>query len=268
MTTDQTTGDGPKALYELRDGVAILTLNRPDKLNAWDQGMIDDLTAGLQRALKEGARAVVFFGAGRVFSAGADIDNMKQWWDEGRVPNFIELAEPLEFFDRVEALPIPTIAAMHGVAVGDGIELALACDLRLAAVGTRLGFPEANIGLIPATGGCSRLVKLVGLSQAKAMVLVGDLVEAEAAKAAGLLYDVCPGDQLQGRALELAGKIAAKAPLAQAMARYVLNASANTDLGTGRWLERLGQSVLFKTDDHAEGVRAFLDKRKATFEGR
>jgi enoyl-CoA hydratase len=160
------------------------------------------------------------------------------------------------------------IAAINGVAAGGGLELALSCDFRFAAETAKLGFPENNVGLIPGSGGCSRLVKLVGLSRAKRLVMTGEMLPASRALEAGLVDEVFAAEELLPKAKEFALLLAAKAPLALGLAKLVLNASANVDPDTGRQLERLGQSVLKKTEDHAEGARAFAEKRKPKFRGK
>jgi enoyl-CoA hydratase len=154
------------------------------------------------------------------------------------------------------------------VAAGGGLELALSCDFRLAAESAKLGFPETNVGLIPGSGGCSRLVKLVGIAKAKRLVMTGEMIPAQQALAMGLVEEVAPADQLMLRAMELARQLAAKAPLALGLAKIVLNACANVDPDTGRNLERLGQSILKKTEDHLEGATAFVEKRPPEFKGR
>jgi enoyl-CoA hydratase len=171
-------------------------------------------------------------------------------------------------FDELEAIEVPVIAAINGVAAGGGLELALSCDFRFAAEPARLGFPENNVGLIPGSGGCSRLVKLVGIARAKRLVMSGEMVPARRALEVGLVEEVLPPEALLPRAMEFARQLATKAPLALGLAKLVLNACANVDPDTGRNLERLGQSILKKTEDHAEGARAFAEKRKANFKGR
>jgi enoyl-CoA hydratase len=148
------------------------------------------------------------------------------------------------------------------------MELALSCDFRFAATTARLGFPENNVGLIPGSGGCSRLVKLVGPAKAKRLVMTGEMIQAPAALELGLVDEVVAPEVLLAHSMEFARKLAAKAPLALGLAKLVINACQNVDPDTGRQLERLGQSVLKKTEDHVEGARAFLEKRKPNFCGR
>ena len=148
------------------------------------------------------------------------------------------------------------------------MELALSCDFRFAAQTAKMGFPENNVGLIPGSGGCSRLVRLVSLSTAKRMVMTGQMVPADLALQYGLVDEVIAPEQLMDRAMEFARVLAAKAPQALGMAKIVLNNCAKVDPDTARNFERLGQSILKKTEDHLEGARAFVEKRPAQFTGR
>jgi len=160
------------------------------------------------------------------------------------------------------------LAAINGTCVGGGLELALACDLRLAARSARFGLPENNLGLIPGIGGCSRLVKLVGFGRAKELVLTGEIITAEDALRHGLVSRVVDDGALMAEALALAERLAGKAPQALGIAKRVLQSCVSADLQTGRTLESFGQSILIKTRDHREGVTAFREKRRPKFEGR
>ncbi|MFI5020719.1 MAG: enoyl-CoA hydratase/isomerase family protein [Alphaproteobacteria bacterium] len=254
---------------ERKGGVAVLTLNRPDRLNAWHQPMREEMAASVAELSGDDAlRVLVITGEGRAFSAGEDVRGMKGLSELG-TRGFRRVARQIHnVFDEIEAIEVPVIAAINGVAAGGGLELALSCDFRLAAEGAKLGFPENKVGLIPGSGGCSRLVKLIGLGRAKQLVMTGEMVSAERALALGLVEEVLPGDRLMPRALELAASLAKKAPLALGMAKLVLNTCLNVDPDTGRTLERLGQSILKKTEDHLEGAKAFVEKRPAAFKGR
>jgi enoyl-CoA hydratase len=250
-------------------GVAVLTLNRPDRLNAWNAQMRDEMATAVREIVNDDElRALVIRGAGRAFSAGEDVRGMGAL-AEVSTKTFRRVARQIHsVFDEIEALEIPVIAAINGVAAGGGLELALSCDFRMAAESAKLGFPENNVGLIPGSGGCSRLVKLLGLPRAKRLVMTGEMVSAQAALQVGLVEEVLPDDALLRHALELARKLAAKAPGAIGLAKLVLNSCNEVDRTTGRNFERLGQSILKKTDDHVEGARAFIEKRPPSFRGR
>jgi enoyl-CoA hydratase/carnithine racemase len=254
---------------EKHEGVATLTLNRPDTLNAWNQKMRDELREAVrQLVFDDDLRVLVVTGEGRAFSAGEDVRGMQGLTDIG-TRGFRRVARDIHnVFDEIEAIEVPVIAAINGVAAGGGLELALSCDFRFAAETAKLGFPENNVGLIPGSGGCSRLVKLMGLSRAKRLVMSGQMIPAGKALEMGLVDEVHPPELLLSKTQELANQLAAKAPMALGLAKIVLNACANVDPDTGRHLERLGQSILKKTEDHEEGAKAFVEKRKPKFRGR
>ncbi len=256
-------------ILDQRGPVALLTLNRPDRLNAWNVQMRKEMAAAMAEVVADAdTRILVFTGAGRAFSAGEDVRGMKGLTEQG-TRAYRQIARGVHnFFDEIEAVEMPVIAALNGVAAGGGAELALSCDFRIAASGARFGFPENNVGLIPGSGGCSRLVKLVGPAKAKRLVMTGEMVPAERAFALGLVDEVTAAGGALDRALEFADELAAKAPLALGLAKLVINACVNADLATGRNLERLGQSVLKTSEDHAEGARAFVEKRPPEFKGR
>jgi enoyl-CoA hydratase len=216
----------------------------------------------------DGLRVLIITGEGRAFSAGEDVRGM-QGLSEIGTKGFRRVARDIHnVFDEIEAIEVPVIAAINGVAAGGGLELALSCDFRFAAEGAKLGFPENNVGLIPGSGGCSRLVKVVGLSKAKRLVMSGEMILAPRALQIGLVDEVFAADELMPKAMEFAKQLATKAPLALGLAKLVLNASANVDPDTGRQLERLGQSILKRTEDHEEGAKAFVEKRKPKFKGK
>jgi enoyl-CoA hydratase len=254
---------------ERDDGVAVLTLNRPTTLNSWNQKMRDELRDAVHELVSDNdLRVLIITGEGRAFSAGEDVRGMQGLAEIG-TKGFRRVARDIHnVFDEIEAIEVPVIAAINGVAAGGGLELALSCDFRFAADTAKLGFPENNVGLIPGSGGCSRLVKLVGLSKAKRLVMSGEMILAPRALDIGLVDEVYSPDALMGKAREFAKTLAAKAPLALGLAKLVLNACANVDPDTGRQLERLGQSILKKTEDHEEGAKAFVEKRKPKFKGR
>ncbi len=254
---------------ETERGIAVLTLNRPETFNSWNQKMRDELRDAVRELVADDAlRVLVVTGTGRAFSAGEDVRGMQGLADIG-TRGFRRVVRGIHnVFDEIEAIEVPVIAAINGVAAGGGMELALSCDFRIASETAKLGFPENNVGLIPGSGGCSRLVKLVGLAHAKRLVMTGEMITAKRALEIGLIEEALPAEGLMPRAMELATQLAAKAPLALGVAKIVLNNCLNVDPDTGRNFERLGQSILKKTEDHLEGARAFVEKRRPDFKGR
>lgn len=247
---------------EREGGIRILTLNRPDRLNAWNAHMRAEMRDAVERAAADrDLRVLILTGSGRGFSAGEDVSDMGDLTKMG-TRGFRAVARGIhDVFDTVEAMEVPVIAAIDGVAAGGGFELALSCDFRVLAEGSRLVMPEAKVGLIPGSGGCSRMVRYVGLGRAKELVMLGGSLDTDAASAAGLATRIVPKGEAVNAAVAMAGELAKHAPLALGMAKLVLNTCTDVDSETGRRLERLGQSVLKTTNDHREGATAFLEKR-------
>lgn len=246
--------------------VAILTVNRPDKLNALSQGVRDAMLAHLEAIESDDAIGVVVVtGAGeKAFIAGADIGEF-----EGRSPfdQREAMASP-RIFDVMASYPKPVIAMIHGFCLGGGCELAMSCDLRVASDAARFGQPEIKLGLIPGGGGTQRLPRLVGMGHAMRLILTGDMIPAAEAKEIGLVEIVVPADELRETTLELAGKIAAMSPLTVRVAKESVRASERLPVEDGLLYERDLFSLCFSTDDMKEGVKAFLEKRKAEWTGR
>ncbi|MBM3518268.1 MAG: enoyl-CoA hydratase/isomerase family protein [Alphaproteobacteria bacterium] len=256
-------------LVEDEDGIRVVTLNRPERLNAWNAAMRAEMRDVIEdTAAATGIRAVILTGAGRGFSAGEDVSEMGDLTRMG-TRGFRAVARGIHsVFDLIEALEVPVIAAVNGVAAGGGFELALSCDFRVIAQNGRFVMPEAKVGLIPGSGGCSRLVHYVGLGRAKEMVMLARSIGPEEAKSLGLVTEVtAEGGAVEG-AKRLAREMDSFAPLSLGMAKFVLNTCTDVDHETGRRLERLGQSVLKSTQDHAEGARAFVEKRKPNWQAR
>lgn len=253
-------------LVEVRDGVATVTLNRPDELNAIDDALRAAFAELADRLpFDADIRAVVITGAGRAFSAGGNVAHFEREWNTSE---FRAHSHRLSrFYDELEALEKPVIAALNGVATGAGLQLALAADLRFAAPEARLGFREHHLGLIPGHGGATRLVKLIGLSRAKGLYFGGELVDAEEARAMGLVHRVVPAGELLDEARAAAAALARRAPAALGLTKRLLNHAAHANVRSGVEMESLAQSVALKTDDHREGVAAFREKRKPEFRG-
>jgi enoyl-CoA hydratase len=256
---------------ETDDGIVTVTFNRPDDLNPISLECLEELNRVLQEVREnDHYRVLILTGAGRAFSAGADVKKFDEgvFQDENELPLFFRMQKRNDVVAAIETLPKPVIAALNGVAVGEGVEIALSSDFRIASEKARLGFPEAKIGLIPASGGCSRIVKYVGLMRAKELYLGGEILGAEEAHRLGLVTKVVPHEQLMDEALTLARSLAAKAPLALAACKAVLNSCVDTDVASGHVLELMAQTVLVATKDHREGVKAFVEKREPRFTGR
>ena len=248
--------------------VTLVTLNRPEKLNSWNAGMRARLREVIEGCARDPElRVLILTGAGRAFSAGEDVSEMAELTRMGTRAFRVEARTIQDVFDLVEGIEVPVIAAFDGVAAGGGLELALSCDFRVIGEKARLVMPEARVGLIPGSGGCSRLVRHVGLGRAKELVMLGATIPAARALELGLATEVVADGNALNAARALAERLLAMAPLALGMAKLVLNTCTDVDSETGRRLERLAQSVLKVTDDHREGVAAFGEKRPPKWAG-
>ncbi len=247
------------------DGVTVIRLDRPP-LNALSQALLAELAAVAQAVAADAdVKAVVVSGGERAFAAGADITEFGSPDDARRIGTHFRAA-----FDAVAAIPRPVIAAIRGVALGGGLELALACDLRVAAESARLGQPEILLGIIPGAGATQRLPRLIGTARAKEIVWSGRQLHAAEAYAIGLVDRVVPPDETEAAALAWAATFATGAVVAMGAAKRVIDHGLDSSLGAGLDLE-LGAFVdVFRTEDATEGVRSFLDRGPghATFRGR
>jgi enoyl-CoA hydratase len=254
-------------LWSVDGGVGLVTMNRPKALNALNAQTVRELGLLLDAVEKDATlKALVVTGSGeKAFVAGADIAEMAALGPlEAR--RFAELGQ--RTFERLEALAIPTIAAVNGFALGGGCELAMACDLIYASEKARFGQPEVNLGIIPGFAGTQRLQRRVGPARAMEMILTGDMVDAAGAKAWGLALEVLPPDKLLEHAVAQARKIASKGPAAIAAAKRILRATAAPQLGPGQEMEADAFGMLFGTEDGREGLKAFVEKRPARFQGK
>jgi len=240
-----------------------VTLNRPETLNAFTEDMFREVAQIAHLASgSSDIRLVVFKGAGRAFSSGADLGHISEGRKEISKDVFVErIKEAQRVFDQVEAIPRPTVAAINGHALGAGLQLALACDFRIAAKGVKMGLSDVRIGIIPALGATTRLPKLIGLARSKELVLSGDLIDSERAYKIGLVSELVEKASLDRAVEKLSEKLLSRAPLALSVAKELLNSQASLD----RVAE--AQSHLFKTEDAVEGITAFLEKRSPTFKG-
>lgn len=251
---------------ELRDRIAVLTLDRPERLNAIGSETVDRLTRALDGIRdNDDVRALVVAGAGRAFSAGADLGEIEACTSPGQFRAFVGRLTTV--YALLEDFPKPSVAAVHGFAFGGGLELALACDLRVAERGARLGLPEMKLGVLPGAGGTQRLPRLLPPAIARQMILTGEPIEAERAWQLGLVNELAePGGALAA-AEELAGALTAGAPLALAAGKRLIGHGLGMDLETAIAYERETVAVLFATEDRAEGLKAFRERRPGEFRG-
>jgi len=255
---------------EMRGPVGLLTLNRPDRLNALTVQVANDFKAAVAEAMESGARAIVITGAGRAFSAGGDLREMQEIAKkDGRVEAFFD--EPLRVLNQaillIRETPVPFIAAVNGVASGGGCNLALACDLVIAAESAKFNQAFIKIGLTPDCGGTFMLPRLVGWKKATELLFTGDLVDAQSAAEMGMINSVTPDQELMSRAMAMAEKLAQAPTAAIAEIKKLLDASAANDLRSQLDLEHKTQIESGKTKDFVEGVSAFLEKRPPRFVG-
>jgi enoyl-CoA hydratase len=249
----------------VEDSVATIVIDRPSVKNALNLETVTEFRAALAEfAANAEVGVLVITGAGESsFVSGADINDIR---DRTRDDGLAAINSTL--FAEVERFPRPTIAAVNGYALGGGCELALACDIRVAADSARFGQPELGLGIIPGAGATQRLPRIVGLGWAKHLILSGEIIDAKQALEIGLVTAIMPASQLQVRARELARKILRQGPLAARLAKLSLNASARVDLDSGLLIETLAQALCYSSEDKTEGTTAFLEKRKAKFTGR
>lgn len=253
-------------LVERRERVAVITINRPEKRNALNIKTREEGAAAFEELrADDSVRVVVVTGAGdKAFVAGADISEF-----EGRTAvTQRDVMTGRSLFTAVDTFPKPVIAMVNGYCLGGGCELALACDLRVASDKASFGQPEINLGIIPGGGGTQRLTHLVGEGKAMEMILTGDIIDAQTAYSIGLVNMVVPADQLEAKTMEVAGRIAEKSPVALRMAKEAVKTASRSTLDEGLRREIDLFALCFSSADKDEGVRAFLEKRKANFTGK
>ncbi|RLB03437.1 MAG: enoyl-CoA hydratase/isomerase family protein [Deltaproteobacteria bacterium] len=253
-------------LLEVEEGIALLKINRPKVLNALDRETLMELQGALKELAQRGdVRVLIITGEGqKAFVAGADVAEMSEMGPQ-EAYEFSRLGH--ETLKMVEEFPCPVIAAVNGYALGGGLELALACDLIFASEGARLGLPEVTLGIFPGFGGTQRLPRLIGKARAKEVIFTGEMIEARRAYEMGIVNRVCPPERLLEEAKEVARRMAKNGPVALKMAKKVVERGYDVPLQEGEELEISAWANLFSTHDQKEGMRAFLEKRKATFKG-
>ncbi len=252
-------------LLDIQDRIALVKINRPEALNALSSKVLCEFESLIDRlASSREVDVLVLTGEGRAFVAGADIAEMRGLSAaEGRSFGLLGA----RVFRKLELLDMPVIAAVNGFALGGGLELALACDIRLASDKAKFGQPEVTLGITPGFSGTQRLSRLIGPARAKELIFTGDMIKAEDALAIGLVSRVLPAEELLPAALELARKIAKNARRAVAYAKTAINRGYETDLETGIAIEADLFGLCFATSDQKEGMTAFLEKRPAVFKG-
>lgn len=249
----------------LEEDVAILTLNRPAERNALNRAMLSELGASLAMLSgNKNLRAIILRGEGKAFAAGADITEM-QAMTPTEATQLARLAQRI--FTALENLPQPTIALVHGYALGGGLELAMACDIRIAANGASFGHPEVKLGIIPGFGGSQRLPRIVGQGRALQMLLTGDSIDALTALDYGLVTEVVPEDELLNAGRAIADTLKKRGSVALSYVKRAVYEGGEIDLAKGQSLESTLFGLCFATEDQSEGMRAFVEKRPAAFRG-
>ena len=240
---------------DLDDGVLTVTLDRPERRNAIDAQMQEAVRDAFERAAVDAAvRGVILTGSGGAFSAGGDLSRFEREWDPREFRH--DSHRLTQVVSAVERLEKPVVAAINGLATGAGTQLALACDVRIAAASARFVYREGRLGIIPSHGGCARLVKLIGLARARDVVLGSEELSAEEAHRLGLVTAVVPDGETLDAARERLALMLERSPQAYAAAKRLLWLGANVDVESGMVAEGLAQSLLVGTDEHKEGVRA------------
>lgn len=253
-------------LYEVKNQTGIITINRPEALNALNRDVLEELDQRIEKvANDENVRALILTGAGRAFAAGADIEQQSRfdlaggraWGKKGSA-----------IFRKLELLEVPTMAAVNGFALGGGCELALACDLILAGEKAKFGQPEVSLGITPGFSGTQRLPRRVGIGKAKELIFTGRMIDAEEAERIGLVNHVLPQEALLEEAQKLAEEILSNGPMAVKYAKAAINRGCDADMDAAIAIENEYFAMCFATEDQKEGMRAFLEKRNAEFKGK
>ncbi|MDZ5470230.1 enoyl-CoA hydratase-related protein [Bacillus sp. 31A1R] len=254
-------------LFEVKEHVGVVTLNRPDALNAFNYDTLVELQNTVEKIRTDSSVRVVIFTAGgdKAFSVGADLKERKSLSPEEVKRNVYKIGD---VFNAIDQLPQPTIVAINGYAFGGGMELALSCDFRIAVAGTTMGLTETSLAIIPGAGGTQRLPRLIGQAKALELILTAKRLSSEEALAYGLVNRVVDREQLMNASFELAGQMLANGPIALQQAKFAVKQGMNADLQTGLNIERKAYEVTIPTEDRVEALAAFSEKRKPNFQGK
>lgn len=252
---------------EVSNHIAFVTINRPEALNAFNYDTLVELQKVVESLrVNRDARVVIFTGAGdKAFSVGADLKERKTLSNDEVIRNIYKIGE---VFTAIDQLPQPTIAAMNGFAFGGGMELALACDFRLAAKGVLMGLTETSLAIIPGAGGTQRLPRLIGQAKALELILTAKRFSAEEGVSYNLINFVAEKDDLLQESIKLAEKMLNNGPVALQQAKFAVKQGMNADLQTGLHIERKAYEVTIPTEDRIEALQAFSEKRKPEFKGK
>jgi len=253
-------------LYWKDDGIATVQINRPEVLNAINEDVLIDLSLVLDDVASDPqVKVLVVQGDGNAFAAGADIKNFVSYGPQD-AHNYIYQVQVT--MNKIMALGKPTLASIAGYALGGGCEMALACDIRIAADNAFFGLPEINLGIVPGGSGTQRLTRMVGEGKAKELIFLGEVFNAQQAFQLGLVNFLVSAEELKEQTLKIAKKLSKKPPLAIRTAKELIHLSYDVDIYTGLMMEKEKFAFLFSSDDQKEGMTAFLEGRKAVFKGK
>ncbi|MBG9588424.1 enoyl-CoA hydratase/isomerase family protein [Cytobacillus firmus] len=252
-------------LVRAEEGIGFIIINRPELRNALNIDTLLEIETALDNMRDdEDIRVIIFTGAGeKSFAAGADISQLsKRTMIDALKPNMTATYRKIEDYEK------PTIAAINGYALGGGLELALACDIRVASLNAKVGLPEVGLGIMPGAGGTQRLSRIIGKGKAMELILTGDVITAAEAERLNLISKAVPQEELIETAKGYARRISVKGPLALRMAKAAVNRGADMEMETALYLEKLAQTILIGSEDKLEGTQAFLEKRTPQFKGK
>lgn len=250
-------------LFERRGNIGILSINRPDALNALNSQVLEELDKAVDMITEdENIHILIITGEGRAFVAGADIGEMKDM-DMFEARRFADKGHKI--FRKIELMEKPVIAAVNGFALGGGCELSMCCDIRIASEKAKFGQPEVGLGIIPGFAGTQRLARIVGMGRAKELIFTSEMIDAEKAYEIGLVNKIVSAEDLMKEAIDMAERIGSNGQIAVRFAKTAINKGMETDMETGMGIEKDLFGLCFATEDQREGMEAFLEKRKPNY---